>query len=83
MAALLLRRFTLVRAAAAVSAARERSRNEGRFRSLVTNASDVVTLTDLDGVITFQTPSVTRVLGYPAEEGFGHEALEWCHPEDQ
>ena len=83
VAALLLRRFTLVRAAAAVSADRERSRNEGRFRSLVTNASDVVTLTDLDGVITFQTPSVTRVLGYPAEEGFGHEALEWCHPEDR
>ncbi len=83
VAALLLRRFTLVRAAASVSAARERSRNEGRFQSLVTNASDVVTLTDLGGVITFQTPSVTRVLGYPAEEGFGHKSLEWCHPEDQ
>lgn len=34
------------------------------FRTLVSQASDVVTVTDLAGRIVYQTPSVTRVLGY-------------------
>lgn len=37
------------------------------FRTLVGQASDVVTVTDLAGRIVYQTPSVTRVLGYDPE----------------
>ena len=80
---LVVRRFSAIRVEGEESAATERARGEARFRSLVTNASDVVTLTDADGVILFQTPSVQRVLGYEPDAGIGHAALEWCHPDDQ
>ncbi|HTY70927.1 MAG TPA: EAL domain-containing protein [Actinomycetes bacterium] len=78
----LSRRQSAVRAASEVAAAEERARGEARFRSLVTNSSDVVTLTDADGVIRFQTPSVRRVLGYDPEDAIGRHALESCHRDD-
>jgi diguanylate cyclase (GGDEF)-like protein/PAS domain S-box-containing protein len=34
------------------------------FRSLVQNSSDVITVVDVRGVVRYQTPSVTRILGH-------------------
>jgi diguanylate cyclase (GGDEF)-like protein/PAS domain S-box-containing protein len=45
-----------------------RRRSEARFRSLVAHASDLITVLDADGVVTYQSPSVERVLGYRVEE---------------
>ncbi len=56
--------------------------SEERFRSLVENASDLITVLDIAGRIRFQSPSVERVLGYPPEELLGRKALDWIHPED-
>jgi diguanylate cyclase (GGDEF)-like protein/PAS domain S-box-containing protein len=38
--------------------------SEARFRSLVQNSSDVITLLDADGRISYITPAVEKLLGY-------------------
>jgi diguanylate cyclase (GGDEF)-like protein/PAS domain S-box-containing protein len=45
-----------------------RSKSEARFRSLVAHSSDLITVLDQDGVVTYQSPSIERVLGYSVEE---------------
>ncbi len=43
-------------------------RSEQRFEALVQHSSDVVTVVDADGLVTYQSESVLRVFGYSAEE---------------
>ncbi|TML59666.1 MAG: EAL domain-containing protein [Actinobacteria bacterium] len=45
-----------------------RRQSEARFRSLVAHSSDLITVLDAGGVVTYQSPSVERVLGYRADE---------------
>jgi diguanylate cyclase (GGDEF)-like protein/PAS domain S-box-containing protein len=45
-----------------------RRQSEARFRSLVAHSSDLITVLDAEGVVTYQSPSVERVLGYRADE---------------
>jgi diguanylate cyclase (GGDEF)-like protein/PAS domain S-box-containing protein len=45
-----------------------RRQSEARFRSLVAHSSDLITVLDADGVVTYQSPSIERVLGYLADE---------------
>jgi diguanylate cyclase (GGDEF)-like protein/PAS domain S-box-containing protein len=52
------------------------------FRSLVRNASDVITIVDAAGRITYQTPSVGWVLGYPPGALVGTDLAALIHPED-
>ena len=56
---------------AALAAEAHRQRSEARFRSLVANASDMITVLDADGIVTYQSPSIERVLGYTAEQTAG------------
>ena len=56
--------------------------SEARFRSLAQNSSDVITIIDPDGVITYQSSSVERVFGYPAAELIGTPLAGWIHPQD-
>ena len=46
------------------------------------NASDVVTVIDGRGVITYESGSVERILGYSPAEMLGRNAFELIHPED-
>ncbi|MDP8969355.1 MAG: EAL domain-containing protein [Actinomycetota bacterium] len=57
-------------------------RREARFRSVVQNSSDVITVLDADGVITYQSPSVQRVLGYAPDELVGTALIDLVHPDD-
>ncbi len=52
------------------------------FRSLVRNASDVITVVDSAGTITYQTPSVGWVLGYPPATLLGSDVRALLHPGD-
>jgi diguanylate cyclase (GGDEF)-like protein/PAS domain S-box-containing protein len=52
------------------------------FRSLVRNASDVITVVDSSGTISYQTPSVGWVLGYPPGTLIGTDIHDLVHPED-
>ena len=54
--------------AASLSDDLHRRKSEARFRSLVAHSSDLITVLDADGVVTYQSPSVERVLGYNAAE---------------
>ena len=61
----------------------ELRRSEERFRSLVQNASDVITVVDAEGTIRYVSPAVRRVLGYEPEEMVGESALAFGHPDDR
>ena len=50
-----------------------RRKSEARFRSLVAHSSDLITVLDAQGMVTYQSPSVERVLGYRADEIEGTE----------
>ena len=56
--------------------------SEERFRRLIENASDIITVMDGWGTYLFQSPSVHRVLGYRPQEMLGRSSLEFIHPDD-
>ena len=57
-------------------------RSEQYFRSLIENASDVITVLNRDGRIRYESTSVRRRLGYTREELKGLSRLELAHPDD-
>jgi diguanylate cyclase (GGDEF)-like protein/PAS domain S-box-containing protein len=59
-----------------------RRRGEARFGSLVRHASDLITVIGRDGVITYQSPSIERLLGYDAEQMTGRRFEELLDPSD-
>jgi len=60
----------------------ELQRREQYFRSLIEHASDSITVINKHAVVTYQSPSGVRLLGYPAEAMLGRNLLELAHPED-
>jgi putative two-component system response regulator len=58
-------------------------RSEAHFRSLIEHAPDVIVLFDATGAFTYQSPSVGRLLGYPAGALLGTELFAGIHPEDR
>lgn len=56
--------------------------SETRFRSLVQNSSDVITVIDADTIVRYQTPSVKEVLGYDPAEILGTRLIDLVHPDD-
>jgi PAS domain S-box-containing protein len=57
-------------------------RSEEHFRSLIENASDIVTILSDDGTFRYVSPSVERLLGHRANELLGLTAFEFMHPVD-
>ena len=57
-------------------------RSEEHFRSLIRNASDIVTLYEADGTVRYTSPALKRVLGYDPEERVGALSFELIHPDD-
>jgi diguanylate cyclase (GGDEF)-like protein/PAS domain S-box-containing protein len=53
---------------ASLAADLHRRQSEARFRSLVAHSSDLITVLDADGIVTYQSPSIERVLGHSVEE---------------
>jgi PAS domain-containing protein len=43
-------------------------RSEKHFRALIENASDIITIVNVDGTIGYESPSIERVVGYKPEE---------------
>jgi diguanylate cyclase (GGDEF)-like protein/PAS domain S-box-containing protein len=60
-----------------------RRQSEARFSSLVQNSSDVVMVVDADSTIRYMSPSVERVLAYPASALEGTRLTSVIHPEDK
>ena len=57
--------------------------SEERFRSMIQNSSDVVTIVDARGTITYQTPAVERVLGSSPDEHIRKPMWSLIHPDDR
>ena len=53
-----------------------RRRGEARFGSLVRHASDLITVLDPDLMVTYQSPSVERVLGFSSDAILGRPFTE-------
>jgi len=60
-----------------------RRRRERRFRALVEESDDVISIVDTDGRFQYQSPSVERVLGYDPDNTIGDAAWEYIHPDDR
>lgn len=56
--------------------------SEARFRSLIQNSSDLIVILNAQGLITYATPSIDRVLGYPPGSLIGISPLGFIHPDD-
>lgn len=55
---------------------------EERLHLLIQNSSDIITVLEADCTISYESPSVERVLGYPPEELVGTDGFALVHSED-
>ena len=65
------------------NAEKQLKRSEEYYRSLIENASDIVTVLDRKGRFTFTSPSMQRLMGYPPHELLGKNMVNFIHPDDQ
>ncbi len=56
--------------------------SEKRFRALIENGLDDISLLAPDGTLLWESPSAIRNLGYPPESFMGHNIFELMHPDD-
>ena len=56
--------------------------SEKRFRALIENGADYISLLAADGSLLWESPAETRMLGYAENEFVGRNILEIVHPED-
>lgn len=61
--------------------ARLRDREE-RFRLLIENAHDIITVLDVEGRIRYESPSLRSVLGHDPWDLIGTDFFDKVHPED-
>jgi PAS domain S-box-containing protein len=57
--------------------------SEDRFRSLVQNSQDIITVHDQNMIVTYESPSVSRLLGYEPGYLIGKSPLDFIPTEDQ
>jgi len=57
--------------------------SEERFRSLVQNSSDVITILDTDGSVRWHSESLRRVFGYDPEKLLHTDESTLVHPDDR
>jgi two-component system cell cycle sensor histidine kinase/response regulator CckA len=58
-------------------------RSEERFRALIENGSDIISMMSRDGRNIYVSPSAQRLLGYTPEEMCAMNPFEIIHPEDR
>lgn len=57
-------------------------RSEARFRSLVQNSSDMISIFTADGTLRYTSPTFERVLGYRPAAILGRDPKTMVHPDD-
>lgn len=60
----------------------ELRQSERRFKALVSNAADIIIVTDISGIMRYVSPAFDRVLGYPAETYKDESMGMFMHPQD-
>ena len=64
-------------------AERDVDRTRRRFRRLIEESTDVITVVGEDGMFRYLSQAAERLLGYPAEELVGENGFEYMHPDDR
>ncbi len=59
-----------------------RQRSDDRFRTLVQQSSDIVSIYDADGILRYASPALMRILGQDPATWVGKNALALAHPDD-
>ncbi|MBN1270654.1 MAG: PAS domain S-box protein [Candidatus Aminicenantes bacterium] len=57
--------------------------SEDRFRSIVETTKEWIWMMDLDGRMTYNNPTIERILGYSPEELLGQNTLDYICEEDR
>ncbi len=55
---------------------------EAHFRSLIEHTNDLIVIADAEGCISYLSPSVERIFGYPRQSVKGRQAFDFIHPDD-
>jgi PAS domain S-box-containing protein len=56
---------------------------EERFRLMVENSHDIMTVRDADGKVRYTSPSIGRIMGYTQEQMVGSTGFELVHPDER
>src|SRR6266851_3735876 len=56
--------------------------SERFYRTLLSNASDLVVICDPDGTVRYVSPSISNVLGWEPADLLGQQPFPFFHPED-
>jgi PAS domain S-box-containing protein len=56
---------------------------EERFRLMVENSHDIMTIRDADGKVRYTSPSINRIMGYTQEQMVGSTGFELIHPDER
>ena len=56
--------------------------SEARFRGMVQNVAEGITVLEPDGSVRYSSPVAERMLGYQEGFGYGSDPLAFVHPED-
>ena len=56
--------------------------SEERFRALVQNSTDIITILAADGTVLYESPSLEKVMGYKSEAVQGLNIMDVIHPDD-
>ncbi|MBN1412333.1 MAG: PAS domain S-box protein [Spirochaetales bacterium] len=56
---------------------------ERKFRSLIENSTDAISLIDINGRVLYNSPSYHRMMGYPEEDRIGQNTFDLVHPDDR
>lgn len=65
-----------------LKAAEALAKSEAKFRSLIQNSSDLITILEPDGIVRYASPSLEKITGFKPEDLIGKNALEIVHPKD-
>ena len=57
-------------------------KSEQHYRRLIENTSDIVTIIDSDGVISYTSASVKKIIGLSPSSIIGHNIRELLHPDE-
>jgi PAS domain S-box-containing protein len=55
---------------------------EARYRAIFQNMSDIIRILGPDGRIVYDSPSTSRILGYPPGALIGKDPMDYVHPDD-
>jgi two-component system KDP operon response regulator KdpE len=58
------------------------TRSEEHFRALIENSLEAMVIIDAQGLISYESPSFERLLGYKLQEHFGRNPFEYVHADD-